>query len=128
MKLTVVRTYYKDKYTIGNFYIENDFFSNTLEDTYRDVKIMHETCIPEGIYKVVLTFSNRFQKVIPQILGVPNFEGIRIHSGNTEKDTSGCILVGKNDVRGMVTNSRKYYTELMQKLETATEPITIEIR
>ncbi|CDD19922.1 putative uncharacterized protein [Prevotella sp. CAG:732] len=48
----------------------------------------------------------RFKKWLSLILGVPGFSGVRIHAGNTAKDTQGCILVGENKKVGMVVNSR----------------------
>ena len=55
--------------------------------------------------------------ILPLILDVPNFSGIRIHSGNTENDTEGCILVGENKVIGKVINSRIIFNKLMSKLD-----------
>jgi len=64
---------------------------------------------------------------MPQILNVPNFEGIRIHPGNTAADTSGCILVGKNAVKGKLTDSKLHFDALFKKLTAAGESITITI-
>ena len=104
-------------YTIGHLYIDGVKVCDTLEDTVRDVKIKHETAIPEGEYPVLLTYSPKFKKVLPLIQHVPNFTGIRIHSGNTAKDTSGCILVGENKVKGKVINSRATFNKLMEILK-----------
>ena len=79
-----------------------------MEDTVRDEKIAGKTAIPEGTYEVVVNRSPRFKRDLPLLLNVPNFEGIRIHRGNTAKDTNGCILVGENKVKGKVINSTKY--------------------
>jgi len=121
MELRLERVYKGPHYTIGRLFIDGQFFSNTMEDTYRDLykveKVMKETCIPYGTYRVVLSFSNRFKILMPEILEVPFFTGIRIHSGNTHSDTEGCILVGKNDVIGKVTNSRYYFDKLSTLLE-----------
>lgn len=89
-------------YTHGKLYAVNEydgkeaFLCHTLEDVVRPdgVKIMHETAIPKGVYELAVTFSNRFKKRLPLLLNVPNFEGVRIHGGNSDSDSSGCVLVG----------------------------------
>lgn len=83
-----------------------------MEDTVREKKIAGKTAIPEGTYQVIVNRSPKFKRDLPLLLDVPNFEGIRIHRGNTVKDTSGCILVGENKVKGKVINSTKYETLL----------------
>ena len=83
---------------IGDLYIEDEFFCFTLEDElrFRDIKVYGQTCIAAGKYKVDLTMSNRFKRVMPILRDVPMFEGIRMHGGNTSKDTLGCPLVAFN--------------------------------
>ena len=112
MKLFLQRIAQTPEYTIGRLEIDGKFFCNTLEDTVRDEKIAGKTAIPEGTYEVIVNRSARFKRDLPLLLDVPNFEGIRIHRGNTAKDTSGCILVGENKVKGKVINSTKYETLL----------------
>ena len=112
MILTLDRKYKLPTYTIGKLYIDGEYFCDTLEDKDRGltdgmtvseiskIKIKKETAIPTGTYKVTITYSNRFKKNMPLINNVKGFEGIRIHSGNTDKDTEGCILVGQNKFVG----------------------------
>lgn len=52
------------------------------------------SCIPAGRYRCVIAYSNRYKRVMPRLLNVPDRDGILIHSGNCEGDTHGCILVG----------------------------------
>lgn len=127
MKLELKRAYIGKTYTIGHLYVDGEFLGDTLEDIPRDVKIMNETCIPTGDYKVILNESNRFKRVMPLLLQVPNFEGIRIHAGNTEADTSGCILVGKNTARGMLSESRATFDKLFSMMTKAEDGIEIII-
>lgn len=115
-------------YTIGKMYIDGEYFCDTLEDRVRDinkngkfdngeVKVAGETAIPYGRYQVVVTMSPRFKRELPRLLNVPNFEGILIHRGNTDKDSSGCILVGENKVKGKVINSTPYEQKLVSILK-----------
>lgn len=131
MRIVVKRTFKGKDYTIGKLYINGEYFCDTLEDVVRpiDEKVYGKTAIPEGIYTVVLTMSNRFKKILPLLLQVPKFEGVRIHSGNTAADTEGCILVGKNKEKGKVLESRAVFSQLMKRLESVEnkENITIEI-
>jgi hypothetical protein len=103
----------------------------TLEDTVRlkrlengtieGKKVKAQTAIPAGRYEVVLSYSNRFKKVLPLLLNVPQFEGIRIHTGNTIDDTEGCILVGLNAAKVTITDSKKALSKLMAILNKATK-------
>ena len=132
MKLKLYRKFLGNKYTIGKLFINDEYICDTLEDVVRseNVKVYGETAIPYGIYKIVLTMSPRFKKILPLLLNVPHFEGVRIHTGNTEKDTEGCILVGYNKVKGKVINSKIAFDKVMKYLELATinnEKITIEV-
>ena len=139
MKLTLIRKYKLPTYTIGKLYIDGEYFCDTLEDKDRGltddmtvsdigkIKIKNETAIPTGTYKITITYSNRFKKNMPLINDVKGFEGIRIHSGNTDKDTEGCILVGFNKVKGNVINSRDTYNKLFSILSKSNN-ITITIK
>lgn len=130
MNLTLIRKYKKKDYCIGDLYIEDKFYCNTLEDTVRDInkdgtfncgefKISGHTAIPYGKYEVTVNYSPKFKRELPLLKNVPFFEGIRIHRGNTHKDTLGCILVGENTKKGMVLNSTKYEIEIVKKLKQA---------
>lgn len=130
MRLVIKRIFKGKDYTIGKMYINGKYFCDTLEDVVREgEKVYGQTAIPDGIYEIVLTMSNRFKKILPLLLKVPNFEGVRIHSGNSASDTEGCILVGKNKEKGKVLQSRAVFLQLMEKLEPidGKEKITIEI-
>jgi len=131
MKLTIYRNKYnteKDRNIIGDHHINGKFFSYTLEDEKRadEVKIKHKTAIPVGVYKVVLSVSNRFKRLMPLILDVPMFEGVRIHGGNTSKDTSGCPLVAFNTDYVKIWGTAE--KELTKILKETKEEITIEIK
>ena len=132
MKLKLYRKFLGNKYNIGKLFINDEYICDTLEDVVRseNAKVYGETAIPYGVYKIVLTMSPRFKKILPLLLDVPHFEGVRIHTGNTEKDTEGCILVGYNKVKGKVINSKIVFDKVMKYLELATinnEKITIEV-
>lgn len=137
MKLTLKRIALRSTYTIGRLYIDGKYFCDTCEDRVRDTnrngvfdeerKIYGETAIPYGTYKVILSMSNRFKRVLPLLLDVPEFSGIRIHSGNSADDSLGCILVGENKQVGKVLNSRNTEKKLMKVLQATDEDIEIEI-
>ena len=124
MKLTLVRRFRQEKFTGGNLYIGRELFCQTIEDRVREPgepKVWGETAIPYGIYQIALTMSNRFGRVLPELLKVPGFSGIRIHSGNTAADSAGCILVGIADegdlaIRGRVSRSADTMARLMRHL------------
>ena len=127
MKLILTRHARRADYTIGRLEDENGKkICDTLEPTWRDykggeLKIPKKSAIPECTYRVVVTKSRRFQKYLPLLVGVPGFEGVRIHSGNTNKDTEGCILVGHNLQVGKVLWSRITLEKLMKLIENEKE-------
>ena len=139
MNIILNRIAKKAKYTIGKLYINNQYFCDTLEDTDRGLtqsmteqqivskKVQGETAIPTGTYRIIISYSNKFKKQMPLLLNVPGFAGIRIHSGNTEKDSLGCILVGKNKAVGKVLESRDTYSKLFSILQEANKKETIKI-
>ncbi len=126
MKIEVKRLYRTENSTIGELYIDGIFECFTLEDKEREVKIKSETAIPKGKYKVIINKSNRFKKLLPLLLNVPNFEGVRIHPGNTNHDTEGCILTGTTKGKDFIGNSRIAFNRLFKKMQLAKE-ITLTI-
>ena len=121
MLLTVVREPSKNGCTLGEMLLDGAHECYTLEDVVRDEKIDGETAIPAGKYRVVLTMSQRFGKVLPELLNVPNYQGVRIHSGNVAADTRGCILVGEEKGADRVLRSREAMIELMAALSGVIE-------
>ena len=135
MNVEVNRIFKASNYTIGELSVNNNYVCDTLEDKVRvdGEKVYAETAIPTGTYTLVLSYSNRFKKVMPEILNVPNFSGIRIHCGNSSKDTEGCLLVGKWDgkTENWISDSKNSYNKLYPLLEEAfnkKENITITIK
>lgn len=134
--LTLIRSYPKQDYTIGLLYAKGRYFSASLEDPDRGLlqtmpleeikrlKIPGKTAIPKGTYRIRLAVSEKFKNrawakpyggLVPLVEDVPGYTGIRIHPGNTAKDTDGCILPGQNLKPGMVLNSTVTYRKLMDE-------------
>lgn len=143
MKLTLKRKFIGPDYTIGDLLIDGTFFCNTVEDVVRQLpatcpntskgrnctckeKVYAETAIPSGTYKVTIEYSSRFKRRLPYLHDVPHFIGILIHSGNTAKDSAGCIIVGFNTVKGKVTNSRAT-SDKLNTILAKEKDITIQI-
>lgn len=127
MKITIKRLHKTNTSTIGELLIDGVFECYTLEDVEREVKVKSETAIPKGTYKVIINQSNRFKRLLPLLLDVPNFEGVRIHSGNSNHDTEGCILVGQTRGKDYIGKSRKAFDKLFKKMQAAKD-ITITIQ
>ncbi len=132
MKLILARKDLQAERTIGELRTEGgDFLGYTMEDTVRPAgeKVPGKTAIPAGTYEVTITFSDRFKRPLPLLLNVPMFTGIRIHPGNTEVDTEGCILVGKHREGDRITESRIACAEVQGMIEVAlkSEKVWIEI-
>lgn len=131
MEILVNRKWLRPEYTIGIFSINGKKFCNTLEDKVRDynkdgdldelgeTKVYGETAIPYGHYKVVLSYSPKFKRVMPRVLNVKHFDGILIHNGVTNKHTLGCILIGDNSEVGKLSNGKFYLEKLIKLLEDA---------
>ena len=134
MKLTLERKWCKSTYSIGNLYINGQYFCNTLEDVDRGLtqdmpieeieakKVYGQTAIPVGLYEIKMTYSPKFHNrtwakltsgKVPQIMDVPGWSGVRIHPANEASQLLGCIAPGKNTKKGMVTSSTHYYTILV---------------
>ena len=96
MDLLLTRNVFADDYTLGVLTVDGKSFGYTVEDEDRGThpKVPMETAIPPGRYRVRSTFSNRYQRLMPLVMDVPGFRGIRIHTGNDDDDTAGCILPG----------------------------------
>lgn len=153
MNITVKRIAKRASYTIGKMYIDGKYFCDTCEDTDRGLtqymstneirrkKIHGKTAIPSGTYKVDMNtispkynnpnryfYVKKYKAKMPRLLNVPGFSGILLHAGTTAADTDGCILVGENSKKGMVLNSQKTWTKLMDILLTDKENITLTIQ
>lgn len=133
MKLTVVRTQFGTDATNGILLVDGLFECYTLEDQYQAVKVMHETCIPEGTYNIKFRTVGGFHSKYSERYGnahygmlhlqdVPNFTYILIHAGNTDEHTSGCLIVGETqqdlDISddGFIGHSGKAYLKLYNKV------------
>lgn len=99
MEITVKRIYFRDTYTIGAIQVNGKYLMDTLEpraiNWQTEQKTAGKTAIPEGRYRIGIAYSKTFKRKMPYLQNVPHFVGIMIHTGNTEKNTRGCILVGK---------------------------------
>lgn len=151
LHLKLIREYFLNHTTIGSLFLNGEFFCYTLEDKVRQPdksdpnylnvakwKVKGETAIPAGAYPVIVSRSNRFQRDLPEVLGVPGFSGIRIHPGNTSEDTEGCILVGTEVTKGkqfldgvFLSNSRTafnaLFTEIKANYKVAEANIMLEV-
>lgn len=149
MELTLNRIYKKDGYTIGDLYIDGEWFCNILEDKDRGltqsmteeeiskVKVYGQTAIPIGTYQIDMnTVSPKFKDrswakpydgKIPRLINVPGFDGILIHPGNSAQDTFGCLLPGFNKAKGQVLESQTTFYSLMSIL-LQEDDITITIK
>lgn len=142
MQLKLIREIYSAQSTIGKLYVNGTFFCFTLEDYCRDfnndgdlqdhgeTKVFGKTCIPTGDYTVILNQSTRFKKLLPLLLNVPGFSGIRIHNGNIAAHTEGCILIGSTRAENFVGNSIDTLARLMVRLKAMAstgQPMSISI-
>lgn len=126
LNLKLERDVLTPEYTLGKLFLQGQFFCYTVEDAVRREKVYGKTAIPAGIYKITLTMSNRFKKILPLLHDVPNYAGVRIHAGNTAADTEGCIIIGLNRTENGVASSRLAMDKLMSVFSLG-KPIEIEI-
>ena len=126
MNISVVREDDSNSpHNFGQMWIDNIYFGETLEDKDRflespgEVKVDGDTAIPRGRYKVTLSMSQRFGRIMPEVHDVPGFSGVRIHGGNTEADTSGCILLGTVRTPNGIANCKPINDRLIDRLESA---------
>jgi hypothetical protein len=138
MKINLKRIARKPDYTIGRLYVDGLYFCDTIEDVDRGlrqdmplpeikrIKVQDKTAVPVGTYAMIVNVSPSKKRLLPRLLNVPGFEGILIHRGNTEKDSSGCIIVGENKAVGRVINSTHYELKLVELLKREKE-ITVVI-
>lgn len=122
-KGVLVRHTFDTDYTLGTLYVANQWQCFTLEDADRLMlgfpKIAGRTAINVGVYTVVVSYSPRFERRMPLLVGVHDFEGIRIHPGNDPADTAGCILTGTTLREGRILHSRAAYSKLLSRIERA---------
>lgn len=138
MNIVIERLQRDPDVTIGSMTVDGEWQCWTLEDTVREVrgqpvqqwKVYGQTAIPAGRYQIDLTMSARFKRLLPLLLGVPGFSGVRIHAGNTAADTEGCILVGNDRLAKSLARSQLALAPLMVKMAEAKrkgEAIWLEI-
>lgn len=129
MEATLTRKWLTDRSTIGvltfgvagvggNWYALEDKVREIPGKPVEDWKVKGATAIPMGRYRVVISPSNRFKRLMPELLFVPGFTGIRIHSGNTEADTEGCLLLGTSRGPDRVNDSRVAFGQFLEQLKT----------
>ena len=137
MNIVLTRKEFTEKSTIGELFIDGKFECFVLEDKDRKLETAGEkakvyglTAIPRGKYSVVITYSNRFKQLMPLLLNVPYFEGIRIHKGNVPEHSHGCLLVGNTKGKDSIGGSAIAYDSIFKKLSSAAkkEKIIIEIK
>ena len=124
MEMKAVRGDTTGDFTPGEFIVNGVRLGYTCEDIDRHlesggVKIQNETAIPRGRYKVILSYSNHFQRTMPEILDVPGYSGVRIHGGNTAADTEGCILLGSAKTETGVANCLSVNSALSKMIGVA---------
>lgn len=128
MNIIIKREIFNTTNTISKLYINDSYFCDVLEDQDRglhatdtlehikSIKVHGKTAIPYGTYEVIVSFSNRFQTLLPLLVAVPGYDGIRIHPGNDENDTEGCLLPGTSNGQ-KVLSSKIAFTKLFGEIK-----------
>jgi hypothetical protein len=136
MELLLKRDAFDDKCSLGKLYVDGQYQCETLEDVTRPpeaTKVFGATAIPFGRYLITIERSPRFSELAghdvftPRLHNVPGYAGVLIHPGNTDKDTEGCILVGRSRGQDSIEESRLAYNALMARLQSAQGPLYITI-
>lgn len=117
--LDLVRRWLTSQSTIGELKVDGKRVCYVLEDVVRPDKVYGKTAIPQGEYEVLITWSPRFQRMLPILVDVPNYQGVRIHPGNTADDTEGCLLPGTTRLDDRVGESRKAFEKVFALIEGA---------
>lgn len=136
MELELVRNVFSPDYTLGEIFLDGSHFGYTCEDCDRHLenggeKVYGRTAIHRGKYRVIVSWSNRFKKPLPELLRVPKFSGVRIHGGNSASDSLGCILLGDERTADGVRNCsaiNKHLAQMIEEAEMAGEECWITIR
>lgn len=136
MKITLIRDVFAKDFTLGELLVDGKHIGFTCEDTDRKLeeggeKVYGATAIPRGTYKVIVSFSQRFKKPMPEVLEVPGFSGVRIHGGNTKEDTLGCPLLGRVRTQNGVAKCKEVNDQLIYMIELAEEygdSVTLEVK
>ena len=133
MDITVERINYQEDYTEGKMYIDGEYFCDTLEDKDRGlddtmsvkditkIKKHGVTAIPKGKYRVILSYSEKFKKILPEILCVKCFSGVRIHSLNFASQSLGCVGIGYKSEDGIIRGGSKLQPQLIETIKKAIE-------
>lgn len=116
----LTRKEFTEKSTIGELTLDGKFQCFILEDKTRkpeEKKIYGKTAIPYGRYQVIITESARFKRLLPLLVSVPGYEGVRMHTGNSDVDTEGCLLVGSTKSKDWVSDSKTAFAKLFPQLQ-----------
>lgn len=135
MRLKVIRDDETPERSLGKLYADDSYICETCEDADRHMedggeKVNGQTAIPRGLYKVVNSYSHRFRKILPEVIGVPGFSGVRIHGGNSAADTLGCILVGRVRTENGIANCAATVQRIIDMIDNAEEHgeiVTLEV-
>jgi hypothetical protein len=127
VKLKLERKFLNENSTEGNLYVDGKWFCHVIEDKVRakpgewdnSHKVYAKTAIPYGNYQVLVTWSNRFKRMLPLLINVPDFQGIRIHNGRTETSSAGCLIVSYKAGKGYVINDKKAMNDLTDMISEA---------